>query len=84
MLVEMQIKILEDESSCIFSSSNEPFEKRPVMTMEDFVLHSNDHFESHLLGNGLYKRLVDHDAMGWRSSVSRIDKIVGLFCKRAL
>ena len=57
MLVEMQIKILEDESSCIFSSSNEPFEKRPVMTMEDFVLHSNDHFESHLLGNGLYKRL---------------------------
>ena len=30
-------------------------EKRPVMTIEDFVLHSNDHFESRLLGNGLYK-----------------------------
>jgi len=25
------------------------------MTIEDFVLHSNDHFESRLLGNGLYK-----------------------------
>ena len=24
-----------------------------VMTIEDFVLHSDDHFESHLLGNGL-------------------------------
>ena len=34
--------------------SNEPFEKIPEMTIEDFVLHSNDHFESHLLGNRLY------------------------------
>jgi len=24
------------------------------MTIEDFVLYSDDHFESHLLGNGLY------------------------------
>ena len=51
MLVEMQIEILDDQCPCLFS--NEPFEKRPVMTIEDFVLHSNDHFESNLLGNGL-------------------------------
>ena len=25
---------------------NEPFEKKPVMTIKDFVLHSDDHFES--------------------------------------
>ena len=31
----------------------EQFKKIPVMTIEDFVLHSDDHFESHLLGNGL-------------------------------
>ena len=39
-------------SSVLFS--NEPFEKRPWMTTEDFGLHSDDHFEFHLLGNGLY------------------------------
>jgi len=50
-LVEMQIEILDGQSSCLFS--NAPFEKRPVITIEDFVLHSNDYFESHLLGNGL-------------------------------
>ena len=49
MLREMQIEILDGQSSHLFS--NEPFEKRPLMTMEDFVLHPNDHFESHLLGN---------------------------------
>jgi len=52
MLVEMQNEILDGQSSGLFS--NEPFEKKPVMTIEDFVLHSDDHFESHLLGNGLY------------------------------
>jgi len=51
MLVEMQIEILDGQSLGLFS--NEPFEKRPVMTIEDFVLHSDDHFESHPLGNGL-------------------------------
>ena len=33
---------------------NEPLKKRPGMTIEDFGLHSDDHFESHILGNGLY------------------------------
>jgi len=28
-------------------------EKRPVMTIEDFDLHFDEHFESHLFGNGL-------------------------------
>ena len=34
--------------------SNEPLEKRPVMTIEDFIWHSDDHFEPRLRGNGLY------------------------------
>jgi len=68
MLVEMQIEILDSQSSCLFS--NEPFEKRPGMTIEDFGLHSDDHFESHLL------RCV--------AMISRLLEIVGLFCRRAL
>jgi len=51
MLVETQIEILDGQSSYLFS--NEPFKKRPGMTIEDFGVHSDDHFESHLLGNGL-------------------------------
>ena len=52
MLVKTQIEILDGQSSYIFS--NEPFEKRPGMTIEDLGLHSDYHFESRLLGNGLY------------------------------
>jgi len=63
MLVEMQNEILDFQSSGLFS--NEPFEKKPVMTIEDFVLHSNDHFESHLLGNGLY-------VLGFKSRSERL------------
>ena len=55
MLVKVQIEIPDGQSSGLFSS--ELFEKRPVMTIEDFDLHLDDHFESHLLGNGMY--------MGW-------------------
>jgi len=51
MLVGVQLEILDDQSSGLFS--NEPFEKKPAMTIEDFVLHSDGHFESHLLGIGL-------------------------------
>jgi len=51
MLVEMQIENFDGQSSCV--SSNKPFEKRFVMTIEDFVLRSNDYIKSHLLGNGL-------------------------------
>ena len=47
-VIGMQNEILDGQSSALFW--NEPFEKRPVMTIEDFVLHSDDHFESHLLG----------------------------------
>ena len=49
MLVEMHIEILGAPSPRLFS--REPFEKRPVLTIEDFVLHSDDPFESHLLGS---------------------------------
>ena len=58
MLVEMQIEILDGQSSCLFS--NEPLEKRPVMTITDFVWHSDAHFESHLLGTGLYMNVKLH------------------------
>jgi len=50
MLVETQIKILAGDSSYLFSK--ETFKKRPGMTIEDFGLHSDDLFESYLLGNG--------------------------------
>jgi len=50
MLVETQIEILDGHSSYLFS--NEPFEKRPGTTMEDFGLHSDDHFVSSLIFSG--------------------------------
>jgi len=53
ILVEMQIEILDGQNPGLFS--NEPFKKRPVITIEDFDLHSNEHLESHLLGNWLYR-----------------------------
>ena len=54
MDIGMQIEILDGQSSGLFSNglfSNEPFEKRPVMTIENFALHSDDHFESRLLNS---------------------------------
>jgi len=50
MVIRIQNVILNGESWCLFSS--EPYEKKSVTTIEDFVLYSNKHFESHLLGNG--------------------------------
>jgi len=50
ILVGMQIRILNGQSSGLFL--NESFEKRYVMTVEDFDVHFNEHFESHLFGNG--------------------------------
>jgi len=50
-------EILNGQSSCPFS--NEPFEKRPVMTIQDFVLHSDELFESHLLRNVLYGNISE-------------------------
>ena len=48
MVIGIQNEILDGENRSLFS--NEPFENKPVMTMEDFVLCFDDHFESHLLG----------------------------------
>jgi len=76
MLVEMQIEILDGQISCLFS--NEHFEKRPVTTIEDFkfVLHSEDHFESHLHGSELYDRAVPKILQGiWYCHVA--DQTVG-------
>ena len=55
MLVGMLNEILDGQSSCLFS--NEPLDKRPVRTIQDFVSHSEEHLESHLLQNGLYLSL---------------------------
>jgi len=52
ILVEMQIEMLDCQISGLFS--NEPFEKRPVMTIDDFVSHSDDDIESRLFGNGFF------------------------------
>jgi len=58
MVIGMQNEIFDGQSSGLFS--NEPFERKSLTTIEDFVLHSADHIESrlyiesHLLGNGLY------------------------------
>jgi len=53
IVIKIQNEILDEQkSSGLFS--NETFEKKPVMTIEDFLWHSDDHFESQLLGNGLY------------------------------
>jgi len=55
VLVETQVEILGGDSSYLFSK--ETFEKKPGMTIEDFGLHSDDLFESYLLGNGkIYSR----------------------------
>jgi len=38
---------------------HEPFEKRPVMTIDNLVLHSKDHFESYLLGKqAVYESVI--------------------------
>jgi len=55
MVIGIQNEILDSESWSLFS--NEPYEKKSVMTIKDFVLYSDEHFESHLLGNGLYHSL---------------------------
>jgi len=53
MVIGMQNEILDGgPGSCLFS--NEQHEKRPVVTIRDFVLYSVDHFESYLLRIGLY------------------------------
>ena len=51
-LVGIQIDILDGQS--LFSNDSAVWKETcdvPVMTIEDFILHSDDHFESHLLGN---------------------------------
>ena len=45
IVIGIEINILDGQSSGLFS--NEPFEKRPVMTFEDFEFHFDDHVESH-------------------------------------
>jgi len=53
MVIGIQNEILDGENCGLLSI--EPYGKKPVMTIEDFVLYFDDHFESHLLGNGLYQ-----------------------------
>jgi len=42
ILIERRIEILDGQSSGLFS--NEPCERRPAMTIEDFDFHFDDHF----------------------------------------
>jgi len=48
--MEIRVEILDGQISGLFS--DEPFEKRLVMTMEDFNFHFDDHFESQGSGRG--------------------------------
>ena len=52
MVIVIEIKIVDGRSPGFFS--NEPFKKRPVMTIQDSDFHSDDYFESHVFGDGLY------------------------------
>jgi len=56
MVIRIQNEIPDGQSSGLFS--NEPFEKKPVKIIEDFVWHSDDYFGSHFLGNWLYTLLT--------------------------
>lgn len=40
--------------------SQEMFQSRPITISSDSDLHHNDHFDSYLLGNGLYQYRTDH------------------------
>jgi len=57
MVIGMEIEILNDQDSGVFS--NQHFEKRLVISIEDFDFDFVDYFGSHLFGNGLLKRRSD-------------------------
>jgi len=82
MLIETQIEFLDGQRSGLFS--NEPFEKRPVTTIEDFVLHSDAHFESHLPGNGLYTlnsvNFVESTLLSQYSESVQCNKLTNSYC----
>jgi hypothetical protein len=46
MVIGMEIEILDGQNPRLFS--DELFEKKPAMTIEDFDFHLDDHFESRL------------------------------------
>ena len=54
-VIEMLIESLDGPSSYLFS--NELFEKRPVMTIEDFDFCFDGYFEFYLFRFGLYQVL---------------------------
>jgi len=68
MVIRIQNGILNGQSSYFFS--NQPFEKRPVMTIQDSDLYSDDHFGSHFFGNGLYVTRIIHFCDMIHSSVA--------------
>jgi len=52
MVIGIRNGILNDQSSGFFP--NKPFEKKPMVIIQDSDLYSNNPFVSHLFGNGLY------------------------------
>jgi len=46
MVIGMEIEIFDGQNPRLFS--DELFEKKPAMTIEDFDFHLDDHFESRL------------------------------------
>jgi len=56
MVIGKHIAIVDAQSSRLVS--NELFQKRPVMSIQDSNLYSDDHFGSHVFGNGLYFKFI--------------------------
>ena len=63
MVVGMEIEILACQRSVLFS--NEPFEKRTEIPIEEVDSNFDDKFESHFFGNGpyMYRLIHTHPTM---------------------
>jgi len=58
MVTGMKIEIVNGQSWGFFS--NEPFEKKPVITILDFDFHSDDYLGSQLFRNGMCVHCLQH------------------------
>jgi len=69
MVIGMQIEILDghNRSLCKWLIWKETW----TLTIEDFDLHSDDHFKSHLVGNGLYNvnNAIRSSDVCWRRTI---------------
>jgi len=79
IVIRMEIEILHGQTSGFFS--NEPFEKRPVMTIEDLDVHSDDRFYSHFSVIGLYSPSPTRWDSKWSSECKTKSKLESENCR---